>query len=60
LAQQDPTAAELVKLYCFAGISIEQASAALGLSRSEGYRQWTYARAWLFAQIRGRQDLAKS
>ena len=60
LAEHDPTAAELVKLHCFAGLSIEQSAAALGLSRSDAYRQWNYARAWLFSQIRDVQDLAES
>jgi len=32
----------------------------LGISVPTAKRDWTYARAWLFAQIRGRQDLAKS
>jgi RNA polymerase sigma factor (sigma-70 family) len=53
LAAHDPTAAELVKLRYFAGMSVEQAADALGLSRTTAYRQWTYARAWLFAQLRG-------
>jgi RNA polymerase sigma factor (TIGR02999 family) len=51
LAQEDPTAAELVKLRIFAGLSVEQAGKALGLPRTTAYRQWTYARAWLRAQM---------
>jgi RNA polymerase sigma factor (TIGR02999 family) len=51
LAQHDATAAELTKLRIFAGLSVEQAGTALGLSRTEAYRQWTYARAWLRAQF---------
>jgi RNA polymerase sigma factor (TIGR02999 family) len=51
LAQQDATAAELTKLRIFAGLTVEQAGTALGLSRTEAYRQWTYARAWLRAQF---------
>ncbi|MBI3464966.1 MAG: sigma-70 family RNA polymerase sigma factor [Planctomycetes bacterium] len=54
LAKHDPTAAEIVKLRYFAGMSVEQAADAIGLSRTTAYRQWTYARAWLFAQIRGK------
>ena len=37
----------LVELRHFAGLSIEDAAAALGLSRAAAYRHWTYARAWL-------------
>jgi RNA polymerase sigma factor (TIGR02999 family) len=53
LTEHDPPAAELAKLHCFAGLSIEEAADALGVSRSSAYRQWTYARAWLFSQVRG-------
>jgi RNA polymerase sigma factor (TIGR02999 family) len=49
LAEEDPVAAELVKIRLFAGLSVEQAGAALGLSRATAYRYWTYARAWLRA-----------
>jgi predicted DNA-binding protein (UPF0251 family) len=37
----------VVQLHFFAGLSIEQAAEALGVSRATAYRQWTYARAWL-------------
>jgi RNA polymerase sigma factor (TIGR02999 family) len=46
-AAEDPVAARVVELRHFAGLSIEDAGAALGLSRSTAYRHWTYARAWL-------------
>ena len=52
LAATEPDAAEVVKLRVFAGLSIEQAGSALGLSRAQAYRQWTYARAWLHAHLR--------
>jgi RNA polymerase sigma factor (TIGR02999 family) len=51
LAEQEPAAAELVKLRLFAGLSVEQAGKALGLPRTTAYRQWTYARAWLRARM---------
>jgi len=51
LAGEDATAAELVKLHFFAGLSLEEAGAALGLSRASAYRLWTYARAWLRAAL---------
>ena len=53
LAAHDLQAAELVRLRYFAGLSVEQAAHALSLSRSDAYRHWTYARAWLFSQIHG-------
>jgi RNA polymerase sigma factor (TIGR02999 family) len=46
-AVEDPVAAQVVELRHFAGLSIEDAAAALGLSRATAYRHWTYARAWL-------------
>ena len=54
LAAQDPQAAEIVKLHLFAGLSIDQAAQAIGVSRATAYRQWTYARAWLRSEIRGK------
>ena len=47
LAAEDPEAAQLVKLRFYAGVSIEEAAEALGMSRASCYRQWAYARAWL-------------
>jgi RNA polymerase sigma factor (TIGR02999 family) len=55
LAAEDPQTAEIVKLRLFAGLSIEQAAEALGVSRATAYRQWTYARAWLRSEIQGQQ-----
>lgn len=46
-AARDPVKAELVKLRFFAGLSEEEAAAALGVSRATASRYWTYARAWL-------------
>lgn len=43
----DPQAARIVELRYFAGLSIEQAAAALGLHPSSAYREWQHARAWL-------------
>jgi RNA polymerase sigma factor (TIGR02999 family) len=53
LAREDPAAAELAKLRLFAGLTVEQAGQALGISRATAFRHWTYARAWLLAQLRG-------
>jgi RNA polymerase sigma factor (TIGR02999 family) len=53
LAAEDTVAAQVVKLRHFAGLSMEDAAAALGLSRAAAYRHWTYARAWLRDAISG-------
>jgi RNA polymerase sigma factor (TIGR02999 family) len=51
LAGDDPTSAELAKLRLFAGLSVEEAADALGISRTTGFRNWTYARAFLQAEL---------
>jgi RNA polymerase sigma factor (TIGR02999 family) len=51
LADEDPLAADLVKLRYFTGFSIEEAAEVLQLSRATAYRIWTYARAWLRASL---------
>ena len=51
LAATEPEAAQLVKLRVFAGLSVEQAGAAQGLSRAQAYRLWTFARAWLHSRL---------
>ena len=56
LAQEDPQAAQLVKLRFFTGLSIEQAAEMLGFSRATAYRQWSYARAWLRCQMQGERE----
>jgi RNA polymerase sigma factor (TIGR02999 family) len=53
LAQRDPQTAQLVKLHCFAGLSVTRAAQALGLSSRTAYRDWAFAQAWLYREIRG-------
>ena len=50
-AEVEPDKAELVKLRYFAGMTIDQAADALGISRSTAKRYWTLARAWLLAEL---------
>jgi len=51
LAQEDPTAADVVKLRYFAGMSVAEAAEALGIHRATANRHWAYARAWIRADI---------
>jgi RNA polymerase sigma factor (TIGR02999 family) len=53
LQQLDPVKARLVTLRYFGGMTIEQASEVLDISRVTAHRYWTYARAWLHQQISG-------
>jgi len=48
LAAANPRAAEVVKLRFFAGLTGDQAAAALGVSPRAADSLWAYARAWLF------------
>jgi RNA polymerase sigma factor (TIGR02999 family) len=56
LAVEDPAAEQVVRLHFFAGLSIEEAAEALGVSRASAYRQWAFARAWLRCAIGGEGD----
>jgi RNA polymerase sigma factor (TIGR02999 family) len=47
LQQCDRRQAELVKLRFFAGLTIEQAAEALGVSTSTAENDWAHARCWL-------------
>jgi RNA polymerase sigma factor (TIGR02999 family) len=58
LAAEDPEAARLVNLRFFAGLPLKDAAVTLGLSQRTAERQWAYARAWLYSQLR--QDDAPS
>jgi len=61
LQLEDPLKARLVTLRYFAGLTIEQASEVLGISRVTAFRYWSFARAWLHREIRGEpQGLTKS
>ena len=53
LAAEEPTAARIVEARVFAGLSVEEAAAALGLSRAAAYREWAFARAWLATALAG-------
>lgn len=47
LEKEDATAANVVRLRYFAGLSIEETAAALEIATATVKRNWTYARAWL-------------
>jgi RNA polymerase sigma factor (TIGR02999 family) len=51
LAALDHVAGELVKLRYFAGLTLDQAAAAVGISTATAYRRWAYARAWLYNEL---------
>ncbi|MFN3190086.1 MAG: ECF-type sigma factor [Aureliella sp.] len=51
LEQHDERKALLVKLRYFAGLTNAQAAEQIGVSTATAERDWTYARAWLRAQM---------
>ncbi len=52
LEKEDPDAAQVVKLRFFAGLTNEEAGLAMGISARTAKRYWTFARAWLFQELR--------
>ena len=53
LAREDPATARLVELRYFAGLTVDEAGKALGISTATAYRHWNYARAWLHGELLG-------
>ncbi len=51
LETTNEAAARLVKLRYFAGLTVKQAAAALGVSPRKADQIWAYARVWLLAEI---------
>lgn len=58
LAIQDHLAARLVELRHFAGMTVQEAAQALGISPRTADRLWAYARAWLHREVTSRIDSA--
>lgn len=53
LEADDPASAAIARLRLFAGLSVEEAGDALGVSRAAAFRDWAFARAWLTAALKG-------
>ena len=56
LEREDGPAAELAKLRLFAGLTVDEAAARLGMSRATAFRHWTYARAFLQSELSERRS----
>ena len=52
LAREDPDSAEFIKLRFFVGLTNAEAAQALGIPERTARRHWSFARAWLFREIR--------
>jgi RNA polymerase sigma factor (TIGR02999 family) len=53
LDREDPASAGVARLRLFAGLSVDEAAEALGVSRATAFRDWAYARAYLTAALAG-------
>ena len=51
LGKIDPEQAKIVELRYFAGLSVEEAADAMGMSPATLKRRWSLARAWLFREL---------
>ncbi|MBM4093121.1 MAG: sigma-70 family RNA polymerase sigma factor [Planctomycetes bacterium] len=54
--RDQPRKAAMVKLRYFAGLSEDDAAAALGISRATASRWWAFSRAWLYERMRGAES----
>ena len=52
LEQHNQPCADLVKLRFFAGLTMKEAAAALGIAPRTAQRYWAFARAWLYDALR--------
>ncbi len=50
----EPMRTRVVKLRCFAGLSVPDIAKAMGISEATVRRHWVYARSWLYRKIEGR------
>jgi RNA polymerase sigma factor (TIGR02999 family) len=51
LSELDETAARLVELRFFAGMTVEESAEILGMSARSAYYTWDYARSWLRLEL---------
>ena len=59
LTEEDPAKAELVKLRFFAGLTMPQIARLLEVSLATAESHWTYARTWLYAELKDRGSFEK-
>ena len=52
LVQEDPPSAELVRLRFFVGLKNDEAAEVLNISERTAKRYWTFARAWLYDELK--------
>jgi RNA polymerase sigma factor (TIGR02999 family) len=60
LASWDERQAQIVEMRVFAGLTVEEAAAAMGISERTVKSDWAMARAWLFEELSGKHATAGS
>lgn len=55
LQAHDPQQARIIELRFFAGLTVEETAAALGISKATVKRDWAVAKAWLTLEMGGRE-----
>jgi RNA polymerase sigma factor (TIGR02999 family) len=60
LATENRTAADLVQLRYFAGLTVPEAAQSLGISPRTAGRLWAYARAWLRREVEGTREAGEN
>jgi RNA polymerase sigma factor (TIGR02999 family) len=58
LTQEDRAKAALVKLRFFTGLTMPEIARVMNISLATAESHWTYARTWLFAELKDRGDTA--
>lgn len=57
LSRMNPQHSRIVEMRFFAGLSIEEAAEALGISPATVKRDWAVARAWLYRELARTTDV---
>ena len=57
-AAEDPDEAELVKLRFFTGMTMPEIARVMNIALATAERHWTYARTWLYAELKDRDETA--
>jgi RNA polymerase sigma factor (TIGR02999 family) len=52
LGEVDPESARIIQLHCFGGHTLAETAEVMGISRTQAYRLWSFARAWLLNDFR--------
>ena len=57
LAQLYPRKSQVVELRYFGGLSVEEAAEVLGISKPTVMRDWDFAKAWLYQELKSEEDV---